>query len=747
MRHPRFFICLMLALVTWAAYWQLPRHDFLTYDDQQYLTENPHIRAGLNWNTVKWAFSTSHASNWHPVTWLSHVVDYQIHGLKPAGHHITNLLLHIANTLLLFTLLNRLTGALWRAALVAAIFALHPLHVESVAWASERKDVLSTFFFLLTLWFYFLHAKRPSYLRYLSSLFFFALALMSKPMVVTLPVLLLLLDVWPLQRSRSYPPKGHEFLSWPRLLMEKLPFLVLAGVSSVLTIWAQNQGHSILSTEQLPLYQRLANVPVAYISYLIKAFVPQGLTVYYPYQGPPSIFMVLISVVILLGISLLVFRDWKHRPYLLTGWFWFLGTLVPVIGLVQTGDQAMADRYMYIPLIGLALMVAWGCFDLFSRRPAMILGPAFCLALFTGTFLQVRYWQNTRTLFEHAAKVTHKNHLALTMLGSLMEKEGKSSEAMALYSEALQYKPDYPEAHFFVAHALDQQGKTDAAIAEYATALKLKPQLEQAQIFLAIDLAKQKKLDQALKHYQTALALNPDSAAAHHNLALLYQTDGSLDLAAEHYSTALRLDPGLAVAHNNLGIILIQKGKPSEGAEELRQALALNPDNSETEYNLSTTLIQQLKWEEAATHLNHLLPGRNNDPNVHYQLGDALAHQGKTRDAMGHFAQALILRPDFAAALNELAWILTTNENSQFRNGPQAVPMAQKACELTSNRNISMLQTLAAAYAETGRFKEASETAQKARELAQNNGEGEMARLSETMITGFRKNQPWRSKF
>ena len=746
MRRPCFVICTVLVLAICAAYWQLPRHDFLTYDDQQYLTENPHIRAGLNWNTFKWAFSTSYASNWHPVTWLSHAVDFQIFGLKPAGHHIVNLLLHIANTLLLFALLNRFGGALWRAALVAAIFALHPLHVESVAWAAERKDVLSTFFFLLTLWFYFLHAKRPSYLRYLSSLFFFALALMSKPMVVTLPVLLLLLDIWPLHRTRLHPLPGKVTSSWPRLLLEKLPFLVLAGASSALTLWAQHQGHSILSTEQLSLSQRLAHIPVVYLTYLGKAFFPHQLAIYYPYQGPPSIFTVLLSLLILAGISLLVLRGRKNHPYLLTGWLWFVGTLVPVIGLVQAGDQAMADRYTYIPLIGVSIMFAWGLSDLCGERTALMVSPAICLILSGATFLQVQYWQNTRTLFEHAARVTAKNHLALTVLGSLFEKDGRTSEAMALYAQALQYKPDYPEAHFFMGHALDQQGNPGAAIAEYATVLKLKPQLEQAHIFLAMDLAKEKKYDEALQHYQSALALNPDSAAAHHNLALLYHTRGSLDLAVEHYSAALRLDPGLAVAHNNLGIILIQKGKPGEGAGELRKALALNPENTETEYNLSTTLIQQSQWDEAATHLTHLLAARNNDPNVHYQLGHALAHQGKTRDAMGHFAQALILKPEFAAALNELAWILSTDENPQFRNGPQAVPMAQKACELTLNQNTSTLQTLAAAYAETSQFKKASETAQRALELARKNGEGELAKSSETMIAWFDNNQPWRAK-
>ena len=798
-------ICVALGLITLVVFAPSLTHEFLAYDDQVYVTENTHVQAGLTWPGVEWAFRSSAASNWHPVTWLSHMLDCQLYGLRPAGHHLTNVLLHAANSLLLFLVLSRMTGAMWRSVCVAALFAWHPLHVESVAWVAERKDVLSTFFFLLTLGAYGRYVEGQSIKArdgrdgtgngrngtgtsntprtprithhasrftsrgsrfYLLSLSFFALGLMSKPMVVTLPFVLLLLDYWPLGRSaecgvRSAESGGShvqwEAAGWTRLVAEKIPFLALSATCCGLTVGAQQGSYSVVSVAGLPLSRRIPHALVAYVHYLGAMALPRHLAAHYPYPTTTSAAVVVGAGVVLVLMSLLAWWFAARRPYLVVGWLWYLGTLVPVIGLVQVGDQAWADRYTYLPLIGVFLAVVWGVADLAqewsageaARTNAGRVVPggvavAAGLALLAVTSIQLRYWKDTRTLFAHAAQVTRHNGRAITVLGSLLAKEGKLQEAMSLYAEALRYQPDNPEAHFFLGNALEQQGKLDEAITEYTRALWFKPLQEKTHLALGMFLAKQKQYEPAAEHYRAALAINPESAIAHNNLARLRHSQGRMAEAMKHYEAALKLNPELAQAHNNLGVLLLQQGRLDEGVGHLREAVRLLPRDAESQYNLALALNQQENWKEAAVIFASLAPGGPNDPKLHCEYGLALAHLGQIREAMSHYARALRLQPDYPEALERLAWIAATDPRPELRNGTEAVNMAQRACELTANKQARCLATLAAAYAEAGRFAEAISTAEAAQQLAASAGQKAVAAKCSSLLDTLKSGKPWR---
>jgi tetratricopeptide (TPR) repeat protein len=722
-----------LALVTFCLYLPALQHSFVNYDDQQYVTDNPRVQAGLTWQGLNWAFGF-YAGNWHPLAWLSHMLDCQLYDARASGHHLTSVLLHIGSSLLLFAALNRMTGAPWRSAAVAALFAWHPLHVESVAWVAERKDVLCGFFWMLTLLFYARYAERPSVARYCITLASFALCLMSKPMAVTLPFVLLLLDFWPLNRVQNAECGVRS--AKMRLVLEKVPFLLMVIGGCVLTLRAQQI--AIVSTAGLTISQRLAHVPVAYCHYIGAMFLPVNLAVYYPYQIHLAVMAIVISILVLVLITIFAATNIRQRPYVIVGWLWYLGTLVPVIGLVQVGDQAWADRYTYLSLIGLFIMVVWLACDLLKNR--ILLQSAFALVLIaaiTLTSLQLGYWKNTRTLFEHAEQVTPNNYLAITMLGSLLAEEHKYDEAINYYQKALRLEPTFPEAHFYMGAALDEQGKLDEAIAEYQQALWFKPTQEQTHIFMGMALGREKKYDEAIAHYNAALKLNPDSAVAENNLGRIYHTQGRFDDAKEHYAAALKINPKLALAHNNFGILLLQNGGLSQGTLELREAMRLNPTNSETQFNLALALNQQQQWSEAAELFSKTVAANSTDAKAHYEYAVALAHIGKTHDAMSQYASALLIQQDFPDALDGLAWILSTARQPDFRNGEQAVNMAERACALTGNKQPEKLKTLAAAYAEMGRFEDAVRAVNMALAIT-NTTELQL------MLKQFKQSQPWR---
>jgi tetratricopeptide (TPR) repeat protein len=779
----KLLIGLTLALATVALFSPAVSHQFLGYDDQDYVTDNPHVRAGLTWSSIVWAFKSFYASNWHPLTWLSHMLDCQIYGLKPAGHHLTNVLLHAANAVLLFLALTRLTSSLWRSAAVAALFAWHPLHVESVAWVAERKDLLCAFFWMLTLWSYARYVEESRvpgpekkvlgsrWRFYCLTLLFFAMALMSKPMAVTLPLVLLLLDYWPLQRStesnaQSPDPSGQRRRWNARfcraLLLEKSPFIALSVVACILTIEAQGREHAIASTGGLPVSERVSHAIVSYGHYLWATVAPYALAVHYPHPRTTPTLELVAALLVLVGISLLAIRLAASRPYLLVGWLWFLGTLVPVIGLVQVGEQAWADRYTYLPLVGIFMVFVWCVGDWMEGQTALskvadkalslrarlvaVVSALVGLAMAFQTVRQLGYWKDTQTLFAHAAAVTGKNTRALTMLGRALAADGKLDEAKRLYTEALSYTPDDPETHFCLGKVMDQQGNLDGAIAEFSQALQSAQFREPAHVCIGIALAKEKKYNEAVAHYQEALRLNPESAAAEHNFAHLLRNEGRFDEAVAHYTAALKDDPARAETHNNLGVLFLEKGRFAEGMAQLQEALRLNPDYTEAQCNLAIALNLQEKWQQAAELLSTLCPKRPQDPNLRYQFALALYHLNRIREARSLLAEALAIQKDFPPALDRLAWVLATDPHDDLRNGSDAVRMAERACELTQHKRAQFMVTLAAAYAEVGQFADAETTAQKAEHLAHDSGQSALVVLSREIAAAAKSGRPWRDK-
>ncbi|MGD9269797.1 MAG: tetratricopeptide repeat protein [Syntrophobacterales bacterium] len=598
-RLPR-LVYLVLIFVTLVVFHQLPSHDFINLDDDILVYENPHVHAGLNKEGIAWAFTTFEAYNYHPLTWLSHMLDCELFGLRPGMHHLTNLLFHLMNTALLLFVLRRMTGALWRSGFVAALFALHPLHVESVAWVAERKDLLSAFFWFLSIWAYARYTERPGLNRYLPVLLFFSLGLLAKPMVVTLPFVLLLLDFWPLGRTQFHQAGTdnrplQQKVSVFRLVWEKIPLFALAAISIVVTFAAQQQGGALKSLEAFPLTTRIANALISYLSYIGKMIWPHNLAVYYPHSGSIPVWQAAGAGLTLICVTVLVIWTARKRPYLAVGWLWYLGTLVPVIGLVQVGSQAMADRYTYLPLVGLFIALAWGVPCLFAgwrhRQSMLAILATIVLVSFTVcTWLQLRHWQNSITLFQHTLQVTTNNHFAHNNLGVALAQDDRLNEAISHYSEALRLKPGAFEVHNNLANALAAQGSVDEAIQHYFEALRLEPDYDKAHNNLGNVLAGTGRGEEAIIHYSEAIKINPDYAGAHYNLANALAAQGSVDEAIQHYFEALRILPDWAGAHNNLGVSLEKSGKLKEAIAHYHEALRIRPDYAKARNNLERAL-------------------------------------------------------------------------------------------------------------------------------------------------------------
>ena len=577
-------ISLLLIAAILITYWQVKDFDFICFDDKPYVTENRHVQTGLTIKGFTWAFTTFHASNWHPLTWLSHMLDCELYGLNPMGHHWTSLQIHIANTLLLFFILQYMTGALWRSAFVAALFALHPLHVESVAWVAERKDVLSTFFGMLALLAYCRYAKQPSLAKYLLIILFFSMGLMAKPMLVTLPFLLLLLDFWPLKRFR--------FVTVSRLVLEKIPLLVPVIISSCLTFIAQQSTGAVKPLESFSLTVRIANAFVSYASYVVKAIWPHNLTVFCPHPGNTlPLWQFFVAILLVGGASVLAIRSLKKYPYIAVGLFWYLGTLVPVIGLVQVGDQAMADRYTYIPLIGLFIIVSWGFSDLLTgRHYQKIVLTLFAViilsALTVSTFFQLGYWRNSVALFERAVSITENNCMAHNNLGAVLLKKGKFDKAVLHIKESLRIEPGCKAALYNLGAALSAQGKFDEAVLHYNYLLNINLKDAIVHNNMADVLSAQGKLDEAVLHYNKALKINSDHADAHCSLGSLLARQNKFKEAMFHLAEAIRINPDYAEAYNNIGVIFSRQNKFKQASTFFSKALQVKPDFTEARRNL-----------------------------------------------------------------------------------------------------------------------------------------------------------------
>ena len=580
----RRWVSLSLAAVTVVAYAGVWRNGFVAWDDPSYVSENSHVLGGLTWRGVVWAFTNTQGANWHPVTWLSHMLDVQLLGPDPGMHHAVGLLLHVLNSVLLFGVLHRMTGAPGRSAFVAALFAVHPLHVESVAWAAERKDVLSTLFWMLTMAAYVAYVERPQRRRYVLLFVVFALGLMAKPMLVTLPFVLLLLDLWPLAR--------HERTTWYALVREKIPLMALALALSMVTFLAQQHAGAVQQLLGVPLGFRVANALVSYIRYIGKAIWPTGLAALYPFPESLDGWKVVGAVIALAAASIVAIRARARRPYLTVGWFWYLGTLVPVIGFVQVGYQAMADRYTYIPLIGLFIVVAWGANELSAAWPSrrVILASAASVIVVAGIALtraQVQVWHDGVALWQHTVAVTQGNFIAQTNLGYELAQRGRFDEAAEQYREALRISPNYILARQNLGLALASQGKYADAIDQYQTALRLQPANAVLRADFGLTLANAQRDSDAIAQYQEALRLQPDLALANVRLGNALVRQGNVSEAIAHYEHAIRVDPSSAEAHNNLGVALANRGSIDEAIVQFSSALRLKPDYADARNNLA----------------------------------------------------------------------------------------------------------------------------------------------------------------
>jgi tetratricopeptide (TPR) repeat protein len=582
-----------LIVVNVIIYAPVRHYDFVQYDDPKYVSENPYVSQGLTLQSVVWAFTTRNGGYWIPLTWLTYMADVQISGMNAGALHVTNVLLHIANTLLLFGLLRRMTGALGRSAFVAALFAIHPLHVESVAWITERKDVLSTLFLILVLWAYVAYVRRPGLGRYLMVNLLFALGLMAKPMLVTLPFALLLLDVWPLGRvtiankspGRSASAPSRDLGSvWLRLVWEKLPLMALAAASSIVTYAAQ--GEAVSGLDVFPFGLRVENALVSFVAYLGQMFWPARLAVLYPFLQSVSGWGVAGSLLALAGVSAAVLRAARHHPYLPVGWLWYLGTLVPVSGLVQAGLQSRADRFTYVPLIGIFIIVAWGVPDLLARcryqHSLLQAGTVLVIAACTITARsQVRYWKDNVSLWTHASEVTlnldtYRAHISL---GAVLREQGRFSEAFIHFSEAIRLNPGSAEAHREMGFLQAKQGKFDEAVASFTEAVRLKPDFAETQSALGMALSRQGKVIEAIEHLSEAVRLQPDSADLRCDLGSLLVRQGRIEEAIASFSAALRLKPDYELAHINLGAALVNAGRVEEAIHEFMEVLQINPKN------------------------------------------------------------------------------------------------------------------------------------------------------------------------
>ena len=633
-----------LLVASFAVYAPVRHFDFVDFDDLEYVRDNPHVRAGLTPGSLAWALTSTDSANWFPLTRLSHMLDAQLFGMRPGPHHLGSVLFHALAALCLFAFLRRATRARWPSAFVALLFALHPLHVESVAWVAERKDVLCALFWFLALWAYVRYAERPGVGRYLLVLLPFCLGLLSKPMIVTLPLVLLLLDVWPLGRRPA--------------LREKLPFFALSAAGAIATYLAQRGSGAVQALAAFPFGLRVENALVSYVVYAAKMFWPTRLAVFYPFPSHIPLWQAGLAAALLAGVSILVLRSLRSCPYLATGWLWYLVTLAPVIGLVQVGAQARADRYMYVPMVGLSIMLGWGAADWLRRaprfRPALaVAAVAACLSTAVLAAAQVQHWKDSQALFGHALAVTDGNYLAHHNLGvALAEMPGRLPYAIAHYRAALAIRPDSARVHTDLGSAL---AKLPGGLSE------------------------------AAGEYREALRLSPDSAIPHNNLGnALARIPNRLPEAIAEYQAALRIDPDYAEAHNNLGFALAQvPGRLPDAIREYREALRIRPDYAEAHANLAAALsASPANLPEAVTEYQAALRIRPDLADLHYNLALTLSKMdGRAPDAISHFEEALRIEPDYAEAHNNLGVVLT-----QFPNRiPEAIGHFEAALQIDPN--------------------------------------------------------------
>ena len=635
------FIYLFLIAVILAVYWQVLSFEFVSFDDTTYITSNNVVKQGITVDGIRWAFAGVHVSNWHPLTWISHMMDVDLFGMNPGMHHLTNVLFHILNSILLLIVLNKMTGALWKSSAVAVLFALHPLHVESVAWIAERKDVLSTFFWMLTMLGYIWYIQRRTVQRYLVVILSLILGLLSKPMLVTLPFVLLLMDYWPLNRlkiiqkvdTRSNPHKGIVrscgwWSEYSTLILEKIPLILCALISSGVTFYAQLNGESVLSLEKINLVVRIANAIISYVVYLEKMIWPINLAVFYPYPDIINPLVALLCALFLLIITTLILFAAKNLPYLALGWFWYLVTLLPVIGIVQVGEQQLADRYTYISLIGIFIIVVWGLADILTqwRYGKVVLGvlsaSVFAL-LITTTWVQIGTWKNSEILFRHALAVTKNNYVAHDSLGL----------------------------------AISTRGDFEGAISQYRQAIKIKPNYLLACNSIGFALFDEKKYTEAFKQFQECLKIDPESSIAYLGLGDTMLATSNFTEAIRSYTEALRIDPNHTETYSKLGLAYLKKGNVQDSIKYCHKALMIKHDDAIATKVLEVANIAQLRIEGSIFELNKSLQTQPENPEIRYKLGDIYQQQGEYDKAISQLQKAISINPMFFQAMYKLVFI------------------------------------------------------------------------------------------
>jgi tetratricopeptide (TPR) repeat protein len=876
-------VCVLLALAVFAVFGQTLRHEFVNWDDDVYVYQNPVVIKGLTFQGISQVFTHRMCDFYHPLTMVSLMLDHQVYGLNAGGYHLTNVLLHAANAVLLFLVLRRLmrlrsdasspqvglrsnnsigavatpAGALWPSAFVAAVFALHPLRVESVAWVTERKDVLSGLFFVLMLGAYVQYVEKfkvqssKSRIWYGLMLLSFTLGLLSKPSLVTLPFVLLLLDYWPLDRMALAASRStFKILSW--LIIEKIPLFVLSAASSVATIFTQQ--HMLAPVGGLPLFSRAGYAAVSYVVYLGQMIYPAGLAAVYPYpeKGLP-LAEVTLAVALLAGLSVGVLALRRRCPYLVVGWLWYLGMLVPMIGMVHVGSVARADRFTYLAQLGVYIMLAWAARDLtiswrYGRRMLGVGALSVIAALMVCTWKQTSYWRNSETLWTHTLAYTSGNSIAHNNLGVTLMRSGRLAEALEHYQKALQINPGDADAHINLGNALLQKGNVDEAMAHYQEALEIKPDSAEACYDLGNVLLQKGKVDEAITHYQKALQIKPDYADAQNNLGNALFPKGSVDEAITHYQKALEVKPDSAKAQNNLGNALLQKGNVDEAIEHFQKALEIKPDFAEAQNNLGNALVKGGQVDEAMAHYQKAIQLKPDYAEAHYNLANMLAKKDQLVEAIAHYKKAIQFNPDYAeahynlgavfgvrgrldeaieqyqkaiqikpdyadahgnlanvltaqgrleeaipeyrrtlelvpdsaqahfrfgqalqaqrnfeAAIKEyqkaldlaprhlpvhlsLAWLLATCPEATLRDGGRAVELAQQAERLGGGESPQVLDTLAAAYAEAGRYPEAVETAKRALNLTATQNNQPLAEAIQNRLKLYEAGSPYHEK-
>ena len=713
----RLGICIFLVAITWLVFGQTIRYDFVNYDDNEYVYANPNIVHGLTINGVVHAFTGTHTANWHPLTTLSHMLDCQLWGVHAGAHHFTNVVLHTIAVVLLFLILQQMTGATWRSAFVAAVFAIHPLRVESVAWISERKDVLSAVFFMLTLGAYVRYARSPSIGRYLTMSILFALGLLSKSMLVTVPFVLLLLDYWPLNRFTDRS-------STRQLILEKVPLLALSFGEGLATLWAQHS--SVARVEQLPVVWRIGNGLVSCVIYVKQMIWPVGLAVFYPHPGDQlPVWEIGLAIVLLVMVSAGAIALRGKAPYLITGWFWYLVMLLPVIGLIQVGSQGHADRYTYLPQIGLYVLLAWGTTDALAsrfttrrvrrgrlkRRILAVTASVALIALAWCAHVQASYWRKGESLWGRALAVTSGNFMAHDGLGDYLANHGRLDEAIDHFQTALNIAPGYPEIEINLTLALTQKGRTDEAMAHLQALLKESPNDTQAYYNLGNALRKRGNSQGAIAVYEKTLSIQARYPAAHYNLGIALDQNGQIDEAIAHYREAVREQPNYPEAYYLLGNDLLRKSLVDDAIAAYEQALKSQPAYPAAENNIGLALFQK----------------------------------GRPSEGIAHWQNALAAEPDSVDSLNNLAWVLATFPETWIRNGGQSLALAKRANQLSGDKNPAILRTLGAAYAENGRFTEARLVAEQGLQLANAQQNSALANILEGDIARYWANTPLRT--